>query len=75
VALFYRVPARGDLSVTIRDVSGRTVRSVYAGPAEANGILAWDARDDAGSPVAAGVYFARLASAGRSETRAITVVR
>lgn len=35
----------------------------------------WDGRDDAGNVVADGVYFARLAYLGRTETRKVAVVR
>ncbi|MFN8179743.1 MAG: CHRD domain-containing protein [bacterium] len=75
VALFYAIPAAGDMDITIHDVAGRVVKTVHHGHAEANGIFAWDTRDDRGATVASGVYFARLVSAGRVETRTITVLK
>ena len=75
VALFYRAPGAGDVTVTIHDVTGRTVRTVHSGHAAETGIFAWDTRNDNGAPVAAGVYFARIAAAGRSETQPITVLK
>jgi Cu/Zn superoxide dismutase len=75
VALFYAIPKAGDVDVTIHDVAGRLVKTVHHGRAEANGIFAWDTRDEHGSPVAAGVYFARLRTADRQETRSITVLK
>jgi hypothetical protein len=75
VALFYAIPAAGDVDITIHDVAGRVVKTVHHGHAEANGIFAWDTRDEHGATVASGVYFARLVSAGRVETRTITVLK
>ena len=75
VALFYRLPEAGEVTVTIHDVAGRKIRSIHSGRAEATGIFAWDVKDDAGAPVSAGVYFARLHSAAGSETRTITVLK
>ena len=51
------------------------VETVHRGHAEANGLFAWDTRDDRRATVASGVYFARLVNAGRAETRTITVLK
>lgn len=75
VALFYRGVRDGRLAVTLHDVAGRTIRNLYDGAAESSGILAWDGRDEAGQPVASGVYFARVTSGSRSETATITVLK
>lgn len=75
VALFYRLPEAGHLQVTIYDASGRVIRRVHDAPAQASGILTWDTRDSTGAPVAAGVYFARLESAGSRQTQRIVVLR
>lgn len=75
VALLYRLPAPGEVAMTIHDVTGRVVRTLD--PVESNGagILAWDTRDQSGRPVSAGVYFARLAGDAGRETRRIVVLR
>jgi hypothetical protein len=75
VALLYRLPSPAEVAVTIHDVTGRVVRTLA--PVESNGagILAWDTRDQAGAPVSAGVYFARLAGSVGQETRRIVVLR
>lgn len=75
VALFYRGVEANEVAVTIHDVSGRLVRNVHRGAANGNGILSWDGNDETGAAVAAGVYFARIESAGRSETKTVTVLR
>jgi flagellar hook assembly protein FlgD len=37
--------------------------------------LSWDARDDHGAAVAAGVYFVRFAGGGTAVTRRVEIVR
>jgi hypothetical protein len=63
-------------SLAIYDVQGRRVRSLHEGPM-AGGLLTWewDGRDDAGSRVAGGIYFARLAAGGRAGTVKLAVLR
>jgi hypothetical protein len=76
VALLYRLPSPDEISVTVHDVTGRVVRRLNPVESDGAGILAWDTRDQAGTPVSAGVYFARLAGAdGQQQTRRIVVLR
>ncbi len=58
------VAARGPSDVRIVDVSGRQVRvlRVPRSPLSTSYSLTWDGRDEAGRPVAPGVYFAALGS-------------
>ena len=75
-AFAYSLASPGAVRLALYDVSGRLARTLEdgalgAGPHEA----AWDGRDDAGAPVAAGLYFARLESAGASLIRRVSVVR
>ena len=51
----------GDVDVTIYNILGQPVRTVWNGPLAA-GVhrLTWDGRDAQGQPVAAGVYLVRL---------------
>lgn len=51
-------PEAGWQAVTVFDGAGRVVRTLFTGPGGA-GVrnLRWNGRDDAGRPVAAGVYF------------------
>jgi hypothetical protein len=57
----YGIAEEGPAELAIYDVVGRQVRSLVSGhqPAGTNSAT-WDGRDDSGSPVARGVYFARL---------------
>ena len=73
--LRYALPAAGALRVTAHDLSGRLVRTIHEGPAEAAGTLGWDGDDDAGRAVPAGVYFIRVAAAGQQLVRRLVRVR
>ncbi len=66
----YSLPRRGPVDLAVYDVSGRRVRSIVRGPVEA-GVhqVVWDLHDDTGGLVRAGVYYYRLAVAGRTFTR------
>lgn len=71
----FHLGAAAPVELTIYDVQGRRVRQLRAGPLAGGAHrAAWDGRDDAGTPVASGVYFARLAVEGRSvSTRVIRI--
>lgn len=53
----------GDAEVRIYDAGGRLVRGLTASGAAGERFATWDGRDEAGSRVASGIYFARLAGA------------
>jgi len=58
------------------DVSGRLIRRLGDGPFAAGAhSIEWDGRDAGGSPVSAGVYFARLAEGKRAVTTRIVRLR
>jgi hypothetical protein len=66
----YAMPARATVDLAVFDVSGRRVRSIVRGPVGAGVHEAvWDLHDDSGGLVRAGVYYYRLAVAGRTFTR------
>jgi sugar lactone lactonase YvrE len=76
VALMYSVPRTGRLSLAIFDVSGRRIATLEDGVAAAGTHrFEWSARHDDGRPVAAGVYFARLASERGASAVRLVVVR
>lgn len=64
------------VALAIYDVSGRTVRRLFASPL-AGGIyrVAWDGRDARGREVPSGIYFARLSAGGRAVNRKMIRIR
>jgi hypothetical protein len=74
----FAIPTAGDVRLDLFDVQGRHVRAVVAASLPAGRYArVWDARDDAGRPVAAGVYLARLQTAegeARFATRRFVVL-
>ena len=63
VTVGYSLAARGPLSITIYDASGRQVRTLESGMRDAGtGSTHWDGRDERGRRFAAGVYYCRLAA-------------
>jgi hypothetical protein len=59
----WRGAAPGALRVTVYDLRGRAVRTLWNGPAAAAGTLTWDGTDDAARQAASGVYLVRLCDA------------
>jgi hypothetical protein len=72
-SIFYAVPPQGaDVALRVFNSSGRLVRTLV--DEHASGGLhrvTWQADNDAGQPVAAGVYFSRIHVDGKAETRKI----
>jgi len=72
----FALPQGGPATLRIYDVAGRLVRELLddempSGPSQLN----WDGRTAGGLEAAAGVYFARLESAGRVLTQKLMLVR
>lgn len=81
-------PFAGEITLTLRahdaaavgtleifDSSGRRVRSLHAGALVPGiSVVRWDGRDDAGTAVAPGVYFARARSGGVEASRKLVLV-
>jgi len=75
-ALSFRLERAGDVTLDIVDVGGRRVRRLMAGPAAAGARrIPWDGRDEAGRPVAAGVYWARLEAGGDVDRTRLVLIR
>lgn len=65
-----------DVSIAIFDVSGRLVRTlVHEHRAAGRYSAQWDGLDDAGRPVASGVYFYRMQAANFTETRKMILLK
>lgn len=74
--LHYGLPTAQAAGLVVYDASGRAVRTLARGTAAAGyHSVEWNGRDDAGRSVPAGVYFARLQTAGRSMTQRLLRVR
>jgi len=64
------------IRLALYDVVGRRIRLLAEGRSSAGmHTLRWDGRDQAGRGVAAGIYFVRLRTEGRSESRRILLMR
>jgi glucose/arabinose dehydrogenase len=65
------------VTLRVHDATGRAVRTLLAGSARdaaAHDVL-WDGRDDAGEPVPAGVYHARLEGGGAARSQRVVLLR
>jgi hypothetical protein len=70
------VPTSSTVTVTIHDVFGKVVNTIFNGDAAAGTMsLAWNGVDAAGARVAAGTYIVRVAGDNFSTTTKLTVAR
>ncbi len=76
VRLRYALPTAGVASLRVFDLRGRAVRTLASGWQEAGGHGAeWDGRDEGGTLLPSGAYFARLAAGGAALTRTLLRAR
>ncbi|MBM4116140.1 T9SS type A sorting domain-containing protein [bacterium] len=74
--LSFTLPAAGEARLVIVDAAGRALRHLQAGRLPAGPQrLVWDGRSDSGRELPSGVYFARLISEGKVESRRLTLLR
>jgi len=72
----YALPEAGHVTLRVYDVAGRLVRVLEDGEREAGAHSAtWDGTDGAGLGVGSGVYFCRLETDGRVETRSMVLLK
>ncbi|MDP6418238.1 MAG: FlgD immunoglobulin-like domain containing protein [Candidatus Krumholzibacteria bacterium] len=63
-------------SLVVYDVEGREIRVLRNGQQEAGQqIVSWDGRDESGQRVSSGLYFYRLQTADRNETRKMLLLK
>jgi len=75
-SLRYSVAARGTVELAVYSIDGRRVKTLARGVAETGRYsIKWDGTDERGTRLGAGVYYARLKTAGLERTRLITLVR
>jgi len=67
VRIRFQTVATGPVAILVSDVAGRLVRRLVSGTGirEGSHTITWDGTDDAGRPVATGVYLLGLAASGR----------
>jgi FlgD Ig-like domain len=75
-AIRYALASGARVRLSIVDPAGRRVRRLQDGM-RPSGVhdFAWDGRDDGGAPVAAGVYFVEIASAGHRASQRELLLR
>jgi hypothetical protein len=73
----FEVPSPGaDADLAAYDVSGRRIRSLFAGRlAPGRYSFAWDLRDGRGQRLAAGVYFVRVHTRSYTQVERLVVLR
>ncbi|HUU45724.1 MAG TPA: M6 family metalloprotease domain-containing protein [Acidobacteriota bacterium] len=74
--IHYACDGAAPIVLEVYDILGRRVAQLASGlvtPGEHE--LEWDGRDDAGHPVASGVYFARLQSGSAATVRKMVLIR
>jgi hypothetical protein len=72
----YELGQAGSVVLTVHDVSGRLVRrleSGYRSPGKYE--VSWNATDDHGRRMPAGIYFLRFSAGGQASSRRVTLMR
>ncbi|MCK5116566.1 MAG: T9SS type A sorting domain-containing protein [Candidatus Aegiribacteria sp.] len=75
-AIAFTLPAAGNMSLDIYDVSGRLVTSIASGEmlAGSHSVL-WAGTDSEGAPAPGGIYLLRLTAGGNTMTRSCVIIR
>jgi hypothetical protein len=72
----YNIPTKGSVNLGIYDLTGRKIRTLIAGqPVSGSGQVVWNGADNAGNPMASGVYFVRINSAKGVAVRKAILLR
>ena len=72
----FSLPSAGAASLFVYDASGRRVATLLDGPQVAGAEeVVWNGRDDAGNPLATGMYFYRLQHASGEQTRKMLLLK
>jgi hypothetical protein len=72
----FTLPVAGEASLEVFDAAGRKVKTLYAGGAPAGDTeVVWNLADDAGRPLAPGVYVYRLRAGGETASRKLVMAR
>jgi hypothetical protein len=72
----YGLPKKSEVVVSIYNVSGRLVKTLYRGVQDAGTYtLEWNATDELGRPVASGTYFLRMEAGSFNALKRLMVLR
>lgn len=75
-SISFSLPAKTVVNLSIFDVSGKLVRTLFAGTLERGyRVYEWNGTDATGTPVGSGVYFYRLAAGKRSMTKKMVLLK
>lgn len=76
-AIHFHLPAAGDVDAVVYSVDGKRVRTLarHAFFPAGEGSMAWNGRDDGGSPVASGVYLLRLQTRQGTRTARLVLLK
>jgi hypothetical protein len=72
----YSIGKNSDVKLSVYDLAGRLVNTLYNGAQEAGHYqITWDGKDRNGNPTASGVYFYRLEAEGKNVTRRMVMLK
>ncbi len=72
----YGLPKNSEIEIQIFDLLGRKIKTLKIGPQKAGYyLLKWNGTDDAGNPVASGVYLYQLRAGNFVQTRKMILMR
>lgn len=75
-AIAYSLPVQQQVSLLVFNILGQKVRTLVSGLEQAGPHqVTWNGKDDAGTEVASGIYFYRLAAGDERETKKMLLVR
>lgn len=73
--IHYWVPGRGEVALTIHDLTGRVVRALPVDSRIGQHRVIWDGETNAGRRAPDGLYFCRLAAGGKGTTLRVIVLK
>lgn len=71
----FSAPPVHEVTLEIRDLLGRSLRTLYQGPGSEHGLIAWDGTDAASRQLPAGIYVLNLSSKSGMRTRLLSILR
>ena len=70
------VPEKSSIEVTVFDISGRRIKTLYNGEAEQGSyFISWDGRDESGKKVPSGVYIYNMKTAQFQQSKRMFMLK